>query len=169
MGDSASLERNPVRLEGLTSGEVSMRGRTAVATMTVMALSACGDGTGVEESDFVGTWDATSLEYTNAADPNQTVDVIDLGATFVITMEADGTFSATITIPGEVPEPMTGTWSVNLGDDFTIRETGVPGEMQFDYSLSGNTLTIIGGDTHFDFGDDDIEESAILDAVLVKR
>lgn len=138
------------------------------AAAAVLAACGDGDGNGPPASDFAGTWDATSMEFTERANPANHVEVIGLGATFVITLSANGTYTATITAPGEAPEVTTGTWSAGA-DVITIRETGMSGNMQFDYTLVGDNLTMLGGHVEFDIDDDDADEECTLDMTLVRR
>ena len=149
-----------------------MRGSrfAALAAFAGLAVSlACGDsGNGPNRDQFAGTWDATKLEFTNVANTSQKVDVIAAGAPFVIVLESNGTYQATIVIPGQPADNTTGTWSVS-SQVFTLRETGVSFDLQFSWSLSGNTITISGADTEFDFNDDGTDEPAKVSAVLVRR
>ena len=146
-----------------------MRGSRLVTLAAVAVSLACGgDGNGPNRDQFAGTWDATKLEFTNVANPSEKVDIIAAGATFVIVLESNGTYQAEIVIPGQAPDNTTGTWSVS-SDVITLRETGVSFSLQFNWSLSGNTLTISGADTEFDFNDDGTDEPAKASAVLVKR
>jgi hypothetical protein len=152
-----------------------MRGSrfAALAALAALAVSlACGDGgNGPSRDQFAGTWDATKLEFTNVANTSEKVDVIaDLSGTFVIVLESNGTYQATATVPGQPVENTTGTWSVS-SDVLTIKETGVSFNLQFNWSLSGNTLTISGADSEFDFTDNGVDDpvQAKVSAVLVKR
>jgi hypothetical protein len=43
------------------------------------------------------------------------------------------------------------------------------GDLQFSWRLSGNTLTISGANTDFDFNADDIDEPAKVGAILVRQ
>ena len=138
----------------------------AVTALTV-ALACGGDGNGPNRNQFVGTWDATKLEFTNKANPAQIVDVIAAGATFVASLEADGTYQIILTVPGQAPEVSTGTWSASA-DILTFQE-GQVSTTQFSWSLSGNTLTLSGADSDFDFDGDDVNEPAKLGGVFVRR
>ena len=133
--------------------------------LIVLSLS-CGDGTGIETDDLIGTWDATKLEFTNPANPVQHVDLILEGWTYVMILHADGTYAATLDDPDGPPEAITGVWEVTI-DVFRMKDDTEPWWREFDLSRSGNTLTLTGADLNFDFGEGDI--SAKLDVVLVKR
>lgn len=136
-----------------------------LSALIVWSLS-CSDGTGVEEDDLVGTWDATQLEFTEKANVDHRVDLIANGWTFAITLDQDGTYDAILDAPDGPPEAITGVWEATI-DVFRMKDDTEPWWQEFDLSLSGTTLTLTGGDLNFDFGGGDVEAS--LDMVLVKR
>jgi len=142
--------------------------RFAALAALAVSLACGGDSSGPSRDKFAGIWDATKLEYTNTANTSEKVDIIALGATYVIELTSGGDYTATVTPPGGAPEIETGTWSASA-DVFTLKETGSSGNMQFDYTLSGNTLTASGANTDFDFDGDDVPEPARLSAVLVRQ
>jgi len=63
-----------------------------------------------------------------------------------------------------------GTWS-SSSEVFTIRhsEGGNTIAWQFDWNLSGNTLTLSGADNELDFDGDDLGDPAKLNLVLVRQ
>lgn len=136
--------------------------------VAMLSLACGGDGGGPSPSEFAGTWTATRFQYTNKANTAEKVDIIAQGATVVVVMDANGTYQMTLTPPGGAPGVTTGTWDASA-DILTIKETGMSGQMQFDYSLSGNSLTLSGADTDFDFGQDGTLEAARLSADLVRQ
>lgn len=139
------------------------------ALAAVAVFLACGDGgNSPSPNKFAGTWDATKMEFTNVANTAEKVDVIAAGGTFVILIESTGDYQWTVDIPGEPLETSSGTWSASA-DVFTTKETGSSGNMQFDWSLNGNTLTLAGANVEFDFDDDGLEDAARLTLVLVKQ
>jgi hypothetical protein len=130
---------------------------------------ACGDGgTAPNPDELAGTWDGTKVEFINEANPAQRVDVIAAGGSYVLVLQSAGSYQGTLTVPGEAPMVATGTWSASA-DIFTMNETGTSGDMQFDYSRSGATLTLSGANTDWDFNDDGVDEPAKVTVVLVKR
>jgi hypothetical protein len=144
-----------------------MRGiRWMCAAALVVAGAACGESAGAAFDDLVGTWDATTFQVTQVASPGTTVELIASGATFTITLRADSSYLAILTEPETSPDTTTGTWGSSI-DLLTLRETGIPGERQFAYVLSGRTVTLTGASVDFDFGNGD--EPATLDVTLVKR
>jgi uncharacterized cupin superfamily protein len=132
----------------------------------VLASVSCSDSAAPDPGSLLGTWDATKLEFTRVANTSEKVDIIPLGGVFVITLAANDVCTASLTMPQTAPENMTGTWSVSI-DVFTLHWTGDTGNTQFDFSLSGSTMTLVGGDVDFDFGNGD--EPSKLTVVLVKR
>lgn len=146
--------------------------RNMVATAIALACAvsiACGDGGNApNRSEFAGTWDGTKLEFTRVGNPSQAVDVVAAGGTLVAVLDEGGTYQWTVTPAGGAPETSSGTWSASA-DVFTIRETGMSGEMQFDWRMSGGTLSLSGADGDYDFNDDGTPEDAKVSAVLVRR
>jgi len=136
----------------------------ALCSLAVASVG-CSDSA-VEPQSLLGTWDATKLEFTRVANTSEKVDIIPLGGAFVITLADNDVCTATLTFPDTAPESMTGTWSVSI-DVFTLHWTGDTGNTQFDFSLSENTMTLVGGDVDYDFGNGD--EPSKLTLVLVKR
>jgi hypothetical protein len=132
----------------------------------IVLVSSCGDGTGVDADELVGTWDATMLEFTNPANPAQQVDLIVEDWTYVITLNADSTYDAVLDDPDGPPEAISGVWEASV-DVFRMKDDTEPWWQEFDMSRSGNTLTLTGADLNWDFGEGDV--SAKLDVVLVKR
>jgi Lipocalin-like domain len=138
----------------------------------VLAAAACGDS-GPSMDSFVGTWNATKAEFVSEADATVNADIIALGATFQITFNADSTwrailtFSALVPAGGQVaPDTSSGTWTSSI-DVLTLVTTGQSGNTQFNFVLSGNTLTLTGGHMTWDFGTGD--EPAILNVTAVKQ
>jgi hypothetical protein len=131
----------------------------------VLGAAACSDS-GPSADSFVGTWSATQMEFTRSANPTETVEIIGEGATFRITFKADSTWTAVLTAPGMSPDTSSGTWSASI-DVLTIATTGMSGEQQFQFSLSGNTLTLSGANAEWDFGSGD--EAATLSITLTKQ
>ncbi len=142
-------------------------GRTILATGAILAL-ACSDddGNGPNRNSIVGTWDATSMEFVLKTNPAIRVDVVsDFAATVTVVFNDDGSFTVLVQVPGEPDDLITGTWSVS-GNTMTLNPDGEPFDWQFAVSLSGDTLTLEGGDVAFDVDDDGDEDECDLDLVL---
>lgn len=138
------------------------------AAAAVLGAAGCKSSTGPEdETDFIGTWQATKAEYTSIANANTKADIVAQGSTLTLVFSS-GTFALTITDPGQDAEVFNGTWSASM-DVMTLTWTsGMSGESQFDWSLDGNELTLAGGHMPFDFTPGTFEE-AILNLILVRQ
>ncbi|KPK79781.1 MAG: hypothetical protein AMS25_11390 [Gemmatimonas sp. SM23_52] len=131
------------------------------------ALACGGDGVGPSADEVVGTWTATKVEYVSVSQPVQTIDLIAEGGTGTLAFSAAGTYLFTlepIDTPGQVD---TGAWELD-GDILTMWPRGTNFEMRFDVVLSGNRLTLSGGDAQFDFDGDHEADDAKLYLVLVR-
>lgn len=134
----------------------------------VLALGGCKSNTGPEDVEsFLGTWNATKAEFTSAANAGLHVDIVAGGSTVALLFNAS-TFTLTITDPGESPVVSGGTWSAST-DVLTLTWTsGNTGETQFEYTLSGDSLTLNDGHMMYDFTPGSPEE-ALLDLILHRQ
>jgi hypothetical protein len=137
-----------------------------LAAVAALALASVNCGDSVAPADLVGTWNATKLEFTNLANASESVDIVALEGAFTITITANGTWQATLTLPGEDPQVGGGTFDLS-GSDLVLYETGDPVGTDYSVSLSGNTLTITSTDLTFDFGNGEV--AARLDGILVRQ
>ncbi len=143
-----------------------MRIGVGMATVgLVLGAAACSDS-GPSMDSFVGTWTASKAEFVRVADATDKVEIIAQGGTFRITFNADSTWVATITAPQNVPDTSGGTWSASV-DVLTLVTVGLSGQTQFDFVLSGNTVTLTGGHVTWDFGTGD--EEALLNVTATKQ
>jgi hypothetical protein len=143
-----------------------MRIGVGVATVgLVLAVTACSDS-GPSADSFVGTWNASKAEFVRVADATDKVEIVAQGGTFQITFNADSTWAAIITAPQILPDTSHGTWSSSI-DVLTLVTVGLSGQTQFDFVLSGNTLTLTGGHVTWDFGTGD--EEALLNVTAAKQ
>lgn len=130
-----------------------------VAALAVVLATGCGGdgGTGVHAitiADFVGSWSASSLVYTNVGNPGQTFDLIANGGESRMTVLPGGgartwvdfgTFSdewdAQLTVNGntltstpvEASRPVRHYTFVHHGDTVTLTDT----DAAFDFTLAG--------------------------------
>jgi hypothetical protein len=151
-------------------------GVLGLSALCVIASSvACGGGSpaspdspgGSPAQGLSGTWQATRAEFVNAANSSVRIEVVSLGTVIVLTLDPSGTYTQRITDPGQQGTTETGTWSSSR-DVLTLRRSA-NSNTQFDYALSGNTLTLSGGHALFDVNDDGVAEEAILNAVLTRQ
>ncbi len=133
--------------------------RTLIAPLlAVTFVAGCGDSTPEEVAKaLAGTWNATSVVFTNKANSSETFDGLAGGGSVNITFTAAGRFSGSFTELG-------GTFVVQ-GTNLIITNTGESDPQTVAFTLSGNTLTLT-VDLEFDFDDDGVDESASLAIVL---
>jgi hypothetical protein len=134
----------------------------------VVGGAACSDSGAPATDEFVGTWDALKIEFTRVADTTVKEDIfVTQNARMEVTFFADSTWQSIETIP-PVVDTVGGTWMASI-DVLTLTQTGQAGNQQFTFVLSGNTVTLTGGDTDWDFGMGGGDEAAKLSLTLVKR
>jgi len=120
-----------------------------VALAIIGALSCKDSTTGPSPQGLSGTWKATKAEYVSAADSSKKVDIVAQGSTLTLVLET-GSFTLTITDPGEAPSVTTGTWT-SSSDTLTLAPSGTSFTWMFNMTQSGNNLTLSGGHVQFDF------------------
>ena len=153
-----------------------LRWFAVLGALAVVPAVACGgddddNGTGpggITLADLTGTWDATQVEFVDLSNPLFRVDMVALGGSLVLTVEANGDYTATVEFPGEQPETETGTVTLS-GNVVELNVDGVPESVEFDITLVGNTLTMVTESEEFDFDGDGTDEPARLTIVLVRR
>jgi hypothetical protein len=129
-----------------------------------VAAVACGDA--VAPEDIAGTWNATSLVFTNTADPSETFDAVAAGVDLSITFGSGSAVSLTIT-EGGFTETENGTYTLD-GSDISLTLGGDVSSGSVNLSGTTLTLTLTTG-VEFDFDDDGTDEPARLAAVLTKE
>lgn len=117
---------------------------------------------------LAGTWHATTAEFVNLANSSQRVEAVSKGSTLVLVLDAAGTFTFTTTDPGQPPDIFLGTWGAS-SDVITLTLTNRQGTIQFDFTLSGNTLHLEGGHVPYDVNGDDIDEESILTMSMARQ
>ena len=107
----------------------------------------CGDdSTGLEAVDLHGIWVATVYEFTDNANPQSVVDIIQRdGASFRLTVDADGSASTLL------DDGVGG----NSSDSGTLNSSGTSltlGGTAFEALRNSNVLTLTHPTDQFDFG-----------------
>jgi hypothetical protein len=119
-----------------------------------LAVAACSDSTGITVEDLVGTWEATEIVFTSTADPSESVDAIDLGASLTVTINSAGTVTTVFDNGQGGTDTDSGTLSVD-GSTLTI------GSDTFEAERSGDVLTLTGA-VDFDFDEDGSDDPATV-------
>ena len=153
------------------------RRTTALLPLLLLLVAACGGGdgsTGPGTEDpspagfLVGSWIAEELVLTNAANPEQSLDLIEeFDAEFTLDVEESGRYLAILTGFGQSSSE-SGNLRVS-GDILTMNaEFPVERTTAGTVTQDGNSV-ILDAETVFDFNLDGTPEDAEMHAVLVPR
>ena len=122
------------------------RTRGGAALLFVLAISACGDddeGFSPTVDDVAGSYTATTFTVTSGAGE---VDLLGIGASVTATLDADGTTTGRLLVPGagegggDLDEDLAGTWSLN-GSTVTFSQSSSTLISDVDFAVGPNTLT----------------------------
>ncbi len=133
--------------------------RSLTALAVGLAALACGDATGVDPEDLVGTWSTFTAIATNPANPSETADLVALGVSLTFVIEANGRIE-TIFEFQDIVERDFGTLTVTNGE-FELVIEGRPSTgaiSRRDDTLNIHILTGV----EWDFLDDGLDEPATL-------
>jgi hypothetical protein len=133
-----------------------------LATAVAAGAVACGDSTGITPEDLAGTWEATEIVFTNQANTSESVDLVDLGASLTVTVNASGAVSTVFDDGQGGTDSDSGTLSVD-GTTLTI------GGETFEAERSGDNLTLTDATAEYDFDDDGSDDDATLVIRLVRQ
>ena len=133
--------------------------RRLTALAVGLAAFACGDATGVDPEDLVGTWNAFTAIATNPANPSETADLVALGVSLTFVIEADGRIETIVEIQDIIDRDV-GTLTVTDGE-FTLVIEGRPLTGTISRRDDMLTIDIITG-MEWDFGDDGLDEPATM-------
>lgn len=133
--------------------------RSLTALAVGLAALACGDATGVDPEDLVGTWSAFTVIATNPANSAETSDLLAEGVSLTFVIEANGRIETIFEFQDIVDRDF-GTLTVTDGE-FTLLIEGRP--LTGTISRRDDTLTIdIITGMEWDFGDDGLDEPATM-------
>ena len=136
--------------------------------LLVLAVGSCGeDVVGPKKglAPLVGAWRAQSLVMTHKAVPGISVDLVDQGATFTLSILSTGQYSASLAAFGQSNTEV-GTVTVS-GNQVTITPTSPAGPpLVATYRFQGDLL-ILDGDSEFDFNLDGTPEEAFAHIELL--
>jgi len=108
-----------------------------------LALAGCGDddqGFSPTVDDVAGSYTATTFTAANGVGE---VDLLALGASVTVTLEADGTTAGRLVVPGvgePLDEDLAGTWALT-DNTVTFSQTQSTLISDVDFTVSPNTLT----------------------------
>jgi hypothetical protein len=109
---------------------------------------------------------ASKIEFASTTSPSTKVDIVALGASGVLTVSENGTWTLMVTGAACTwafcGANLGGTWSAT-SDELTLSLTsGFAGEWQFGYDLAGDALTLSGAHSEFDVDGDDQDEEVTM-------
>ncbi len=113
---------------------------------------------------MVGDWTATQVEFTSKLDAAK-IDLITLGGSLELSINALGRFRFTITEPDGSVQTEEGIIIVE-GSQLRAIEDNNNDEEVFTYSISGNAFALRNENEEFDLNGDGVEEAAVLDVLL---
>jgi hypothetical protein len=126
---------------------MTMTIRRGVVLCLTLALAACSDddddGFSPTVDDVAGSYTASAFTLTSG---NGEFDLLALGATVTATLDADGTTSGRLQVPGGVggapaiDEDLAGTWSLS-GTTVTFSPSASSLLSDVDFAVGPNTLT----------------------------
>lgn len=147
----------------------------AVGALTFLLFTSCGSddgpsltGTGISISDIQGNWTATRAVFDIAGTgASQRIDVVEEGGSVTLSIQANGRFTLSVTVPGRSAEVSTG----QLGFDedlLVVTYDDDPDEEEFFGIQSTSTTLSINGSAEFDFDGDGTEEPARAELDFVR-
>ncbi len=151
----------------------------AVSLMAVgLLLAGCGDISEfvkpITPAEISGEWHATDLVLTDAADPTQSVDLVELGSSLFLRFSIDGDFQSIIQTPGQPDDVETGTYQILETDEFILVEPNdAPNDTihfayEFQTSKTAFTLTLLSDDLDYDFEGDGTEVPVHFFAIVIR-
>lgn len=130
-------------------------------TLPALGVAGCSDDVSAPKKGieaFVGKWRAQSMVLTNQANPSVSVDLVEEGATFTLSILATGQYSASLAAFGQSNTEV-GTIQVS-GSQITITPTSPAGPpLVATFAFQGDLL-ILDGSSAFDFNRDGTSEAA---------
>jgi hypothetical protein len=117
--------------------------RRGAALCLVVALAACGDD---DDGGFNPTVDDVAGSYSATEFTLNDIDLLALEATVTATLDADGTTSGQLLVPGggvgggDLDEDLEGTWSLS-GTTVTFSPSNSTVLTDVDFAVEPNTLT----------------------------
>jgi hypothetical protein len=132
----------------------------ALSPIGNLGCSDDGSGLGKEFKPFVGKWRAESMVLTNVANPTVSVDLVEEGATFTLSILATGQYSASLSAFGQTNTEV-GMIQVS-GNQITIAPTSPAGPPIIATFAFDGELLVLDGTSEFDFNLDGIAEASTV-------
>jgi len=117
-------------------------------------------------ADFEGDWVASQWVLSDPYDVHADYDMVGDGGSFSLTINSGGTFSFSITFPGETAENGTGTWEI-FGDLLMLTDDADGYVSAMQYTIGTDTFSMFSNNDSHDFDGDGSYESALLDIIMV--
>lgn len=133
--------------------------------VALLAIGCDDDGTGLDPESLAGVWIASEAVVTNLADETESQDLIELGAEFVLELEADGSVAFSFTL-GTLSDEDLGTYSVD-GNTIAMVLDGDPLAGTIEGDADAIRISLDEG-VEWDFDDNGIDVPARLDAEFVR-
>jgi len=134
------------------------RGIVLSLLVSSAALGACKSSTAPNPcADFQGTWNTNSFVYTANANPAVTVDLSSLGAAIMLSVDGSCNYTGTANIPTITngAANINGSFTLNTDSStLNLQDATAIGQVinnTYQYTLSGNSLTLVNPSTTFDF------------------
>ena len=153
------------------------------ALLVAAGLSSCSSDDPVEPdeiviADLAGTWNCTQFLAVSTVDPQVQFELIAMGGTLVVTVAPDGSFVGNASFPDPdtglpVAVPFAGTFDLAsqtvVVAGFVVEIPPFLEDGSFDFTLTGNTMTLHQEVTTFDFDFDGVDDPAEFDATFVRQ
>jgi hypothetical protein len=151
-------------------------------SFSIAILPGCGDDNGIAPepltiADFAGTWNCTAYTAVGSDNPQLQFDLLAVGGSLTATVQSNGSFTGEVTFPDPATSepqtiPIQGSFSLIsqtlVRIEFNPEIPPILTTDTFEFTLSGNTLTLHDDASPFDFDFDGQNEVAIFDATLVR-
>jgi hypothetical protein len=120
------------------------------------------------QATLTGSWKATRAEFVSASNSSVRVEIVAQGTTLTLVLDSAGTYTQKIVDPAQAGQTTTGTWSASQ-DTLTLKPAGITGNIQFDMTLNGATLTLTGGHVSFDVNGDGRDEESLANFIMARQ
>jgi hypothetical protein len=118
-------------------------------------------------ADVVGNWEASNYLISNNSNPTDLVDLVQEGYNLLLSIQANGAYSSTLTFPGIPDDTETGT-ATFLNNSVTINPSD-DDPFTMAYQLADTILTFVDPNSTFDFDDDGMDEAATETIILIRQ